>query len=155
MKPESEWYVSPELKRIYQERVKDKGITQAEFAKRSGIGTQTLISMLLNRDRSITPQNAVKFCQSLHCTIYDVCPEMGEFLTKELFPYLGKALRKAAMFGALSIGGLLSGAFDNNTFAATYGRNLPIESTYCTMRAKFYRFLRWLTFQKLTGQITT
>jgi len=151
VKPESEWYVSPNLKRLYKERIKAKGISQAQFAEVSGIGSQTLISMLLNRDRSITPQNAVKFCEMLQCTMHEVCPEMAEFMAKELLPHLGKALRRAAMLAGMSIGALLFGAFDNNGFVATNRENSSAKTTYYTMRDKINRFLRWLLFQNLTS----
>ena len=114
-----EWYASPQLQRIFEERMAAKGITQKQFGKESGIGSQPMVHYLLERKRTITVEQAVNFAKALRCTIYEVCPEMADFLTKEVVPVLGKALRRAAVFAAVCIGLLTTGAFDNKTFAAS------------------------------------
>lgn len=99
----NEWYASPDLKRIYEERIEARGINQKQFGKMTGIGSQALIAMLLNRDRPLTIQNATKLARALRCSIHDICPEMAEFLRQEALPVLGKSLRRAAVFTAMAV----------------------------------------------------
>lgn len=97
MKPKSRWSdAHVRLKRIYEERVPE-GMTQKEFGRLHGIGTQSFVAQLLNGIRPLNYELAGKFARALHCTIYDICPEMDAAVRNELVPYLGKALRRAAV----------------------------------------------------------
>jgi len=97
MKPKSRWSdAHHRLKRLYEERVPE-GMTQKEFGRLYGIGSQGFVGQLLNGTRPLNYELAAKFARALHCTIYDICPEMDAAMRNELMPYLGKALRRAAM----------------------------------------------------------
>lgn len=143
MKPRKPWAdTSARLKRLYQERV-PPGMTQKEFGRRYGIGTQSMVSQHLNGERPLTYEAAAKYAIGLRCTIYDISPEMGDSIRNELIPVLGKSLRKAAML----LLALSAGPYGADSEARTILHN---QSPYYTMIDIFNRLLRWLTFQKLT-----
>lgn len=97
-KPKSAWSNAHiTLKRLYDERIGD-GMSQKEFGRRYRIGSQSMVAQYLNGDKPLNYDAAAKFAKALDCTIYDICPEMGDALKLEIFPVLGKALRRAAMF---------------------------------------------------------
>jgi transcriptional regulator with XRE-family HTH domain len=79
------------LKRLYEERV-PPNMTQRDFGKRYGIGSQSMVAQYLNGDRPLNFEAAAKFSKGLGCTIYDICPDMVE----EILPVLGKTWRRAA-----------------------------------------------------------
>lgn len=84
------------LRRLYDERIGDS-MTQAEFAKRYRIGSGAMLTMLLNGKKPLSIEAAAKLAEGLRCGIYDICPEMGDYLRDSVLPRLGKALRRAAM----------------------------------------------------------
>ena len=79
------------LRRIYDERV-PPDMTQKEFGKRYGIGNQSMVAQYLSGNKPLNYRSATKFAYALRCTIFDICPEAAE----ELYPILGKPLRRAA-----------------------------------------------------------
>ena len=79
------------LRALYDERV-PPGMTQKDFGKRYGIGSQSMVAQYLSGARPLNFEAAAKFAKALHCTIFDICPEMAE----EIWPVLGKPLRRAA-----------------------------------------------------------
>ncbi len=97
MKPNSRWTgAHVRLKQLYEARVPE-GMTQKEFGQRYGIGSQGFVGQILNGIRPLNYETAAKFARGLHCTIYDICPEMGDSVKEELLPVLGKAMRRAAV----------------------------------------------------------
>ncbi len=74
------------LKRLYDERVKD--LTQGEFGKKYGIGTQGMVWQYLSGRRPLNLEAAAKFARGLSCTIYDISPEMADELRQEVVPFL-------------------------------------------------------------------
>lgn len=90
------------LKRLYDERV-SPDMTQKEFGRIYGIGSQSMVAQYLNGERPLNYDVAAKFATGLRCTIADFCPEMANELALRIFPVLGKTLRRAAVaiFGAL------------------------------------------------------
>ena len=111
------------LKRIYDERFSPTGMTQREFGKRYGIGSQSMVAQYLNGIRPLNFDAAAKFAKALHCTIYDICPEMVE----EIMPVLGKTWRRAAGLLLFLFVPLLTPLdanaeeFNNNNFARHEG----------------------------------
>ena len=97
MKPTKPWANAHlRLKRLYLERVPE-GMTQEQFGRLHGIGSQSMVAQYLNGDRPLNYDSAAKFARALRCTIYDFCPEMGDSLKNDIFPVLGKTLRRAAL----------------------------------------------------------
>ena len=88
------------LKRLYDERVKE--LTQGEFGKKFGIGTQGMVWQYLSGRRPLNVEAAAKFARGLSCTIFDISPEMAEELRQDVVPVLAprswwkKTLAKAA-----------------------------------------------------------
>ena len=96
MKPKSRWGgAHVKLKQLYLERVPE-GMTQKDFGRIYDIGTQGFVAQLLNGERPLNYELAAKFAKALHCTIYDICPEMAASVQHEILPVLGK-LRRAAV----------------------------------------------------------
>ena len=103
MKPKSQWSdAHGRLKRLYEQRV-PKGMSQKEFGKRFGIGAQSMVAQYLNGDRPLNFEAAVKFADALGVSIYDISPEMGDWVKDKLLPVLGKAYRRAAMIAAIVV----------------------------------------------------
>lgn len=97
MKPKGQWSSAHvRLKRLYEARV-PHGVTQKDFAKKHGIGSQSMVAQYLNGDRPLNFEAAVKFADALGVTLYDICPEMGDWIRDKLLPALGKPLRRAAV----------------------------------------------------------
>ncbi len=90
------------LKQLYDARVPE-GVTQKEFGLQYGIGSQSMVAQYLSETRPLNYEAAAKFAKGLRCTIYDISPEMAESLQLEILPFLGKALRRAAMYAALAV----------------------------------------------------
>lgn len=90
------------LKRLYDERV-PKDMSQEEFGKVYGIGTQGMVWQYLSGKRPLNVEAAAKFARGLRCTIFDISPAMAEALKEDVVPVLGpkswwgKRLAKAAM----------------------------------------------------------
>lgn len=83
------------LRQLYEERV-PKGMTQAEFGKTYGIGTQGMVWQYLAGHRPLNIEAAAKFARGLRCNIRDISPEMADALESEIVPMLGaKALKRA------------------------------------------------------------
>lgn len=103
MKPKSQWAGAHDrLKRLYEQRV-PADMTQKDFGRRHGIGSQSMVAQYLNGDRPLNFEAAVKFAKALGVSVYDISPEMGDWIKEELLPVLGKALRRAAMFAAIVV----------------------------------------------------
>lgn len=97
-RPKSPWTKAHvRLRPLYEERVAKTGVTQEEFAKRWKLGTGSMLGQLLSGSKPMSIEAAVKLAKGMRCSIYDFCPDMGEYLETEVFPVLGKALRRAAM----------------------------------------------------------
>lgn len=75
------------LKRLYDERI-PKDLTQGEFGKKYGIGTQGMVWQYLSGRRPLNVEAAAKFARGLGCTIYDISPEMAEDLRQDVVPVL-------------------------------------------------------------------
>lgn len=88
------FYASENLRRLLEERA--SSMTQAQFAKRYKIGGQAMLSHILAGRKPLPLDTAKKLAHALHCTIYDICPEMADYIADEVLPALGKALRRAA-----------------------------------------------------------
>lgn len=89
------WDASANLQRLYRERIEPR-MTQKEFGRKVGI-SQAMVAQILSGDRSLPLDLAPEFARELNCTIYDICPEMGDYVKEKLLPVLGKALRRAAV----------------------------------------------------------
>ncbi|WP_059049069.1 helix-turn-helix domain-containing protein [Paenibacillus senegalimassiliensis] len=50
----------------------EKGISQREIARRTGIRHPTISEMCLNKSKSLPVNNLSKLCQSLECDISDI-----------------------------------------------------------------------------------
>ena len=112
-----------QLKRLYDQRV-PSGMTQKEFGQNYGIGSQSMVAQYLNGTRPLNIDAAAKFAKGLRCTIYDICPEMGDFLRDDVYPLLGKAMRRAAAYAVLALGLTLLGGFNNNAISAPLDQSL-------------------------------
>jgi transcriptional regulator with XRE-family HTH domain len=103
MKPKNRWPDAHlKLKRLYDERV-PQGMRQSDFGKKYDIGTQGMVWQYLSGYRPLNYEVAAKFAKGLACTIYDISPEMAESLNEEILPFLGKALRRAAMLATVAL----------------------------------------------------
>ena len=89
------------LRRLYEERA-PKGMTQAEFGKTYGIGSQGMVWQYLAGHRPLNIEAAAKFARGLRCNIRDISPEMADALEEEIVPMLGaRALKRAVAKMAL------------------------------------------------------
>lgn len=90
------------LKRLYDERI-PADLTQGEFGKKYGIGTQGMVWQYLSGRRPLNLEAAAKFARGLGCTIFDISPEMAEALRQDVVPVLAprswwrKSLAKIAL----------------------------------------------------------
>lgn len=105
------------LKRLYDARVPE-GMTQKEFGAKYDIGTQPMVWQYLTGYRPISYDVAAKFARGLRCTIYDISPEMGESLQLEILPFLGKALRRAAVLAFFMLPALTPSPADARQLAS-------------------------------------
>lgn len=139
------WHAHANLQRLYQERIGDS-MTQKEFGRRLGI-SQSMVAQILNRDRTLPLDLARKFARELDCSIYDICPEMGDYIKEELIPVLGKALRRAAVVLAALLF-QFSQPSDANAKAAShnyfYGRDLTAITIVKSFLAAVLRRLQML-----------
>lgn len=113
MKEASPWNnAHVRLKRLYEARVplivdedtkERRPMKQKEFGEKYDIGSQSMVAQYVNGTRPLNYDAAAKFAKGLRCTIYDISPEMAESLQFEILPYLGKAMRRAAMYAALAV----------------------------------------------------
>ena len=91
------FYASQNLRRLYKERVEQiSDMTQEQFAKRYKIGGQSMLAQIMSGAKPLPIDTAKKLATALRCTIYDICPEMADYIRDELLPALGKGLRRAA-----------------------------------------------------------
>lgn len=107
MRPKSPWdNASTRLKKLYDERV-PPGMSQREFGRIYGIGSQSMVAQYLNGARPLHFEVAAKFARGLRCHIDDICPEMANSLAIDILPYLRKKLlrRAALLVMALQLGG--------------------------------------------------
>lgn len=97
MKPTNPWAdAHTRLKQLYDERV-PSGMTQKEFGRQFGIGTQSMVAQYLNGTRPLNFEAAAKFAMGLRCTIHDISPEMAAALETDIFPVLGKVSAASKM----------------------------------------------------------
>lgn len=89
------WDTGANLRRLYEQRIGDS-MTQKEFGRRIGI-SQSMVAQILSGDRAMPIDLAPKFAKELRCSIYDISPEMADYIKDELLPVLGKGLRRAAV----------------------------------------------------------
>jgi len=83
------------LRQLYEERA-PKEMTQADFGKAYGIGTQGMVWQCLSGRCPLNIEIAAKFARGLRCTIRDISPEMADALEAEIVPMLGqRALKRA------------------------------------------------------------
>lgn len=119
-KPESQWYASKDLRRMVDRWMALTGKRQGDLPKEADLDiTGEMLSMIIKRRRTLTPRNAVGIAKALHCSIYEICPEMAEFVIRDMVPVLGKALRRAAAIAALALGITATTGFDNKSFASS------------------------------------
>ena len=83
----TKFQASPNLRRIYDERVGDS-MTQAQFAKRYKLGGQTMLSQILSGAKPLPIDSAQKLAKALGCSLYDICPEMAYYIEDEIIPAL-------------------------------------------------------------------
>ena len=89
MKTKNQWPDAHlQLKQLYEERV-PKGMSQREFGRLYGIGSQSMVAQYLNGDRPLSVEAAAKFAVGLRCTIRDISQEMADFYTTGIVPILG------------------------------------------------------------------
>lgn len=137
------FYASENLRRLYEQRVGDS-MTQGQFAKRYKIGGQTMLSQILSGAKPLPIDTAQKLARALRCTIYDICPEMADYISDELVPALGKGWRRAAALLLFLFIPLLSvpldakAAFTIKSLGEVSLRQVIELSTHCR------RFRRWL-----------
>ena len=140
-----------QLKRLYEERV-PTGMTQKVFGRKYGIGSQSMVAQYLNGTRPLNIDAATKFAKGLRCTIYDICPEMSDYLRDEVYPMLGKAMRRAAAYAVLALGLTLLSGFNNNAFSQVQQTNFFDKSLnrihivclwILTILTSFSRILDW------------
>lgn len=128
------------LKRLYDERITPV-MSQREFGKLYGIGSQPMVSQYLTGERPLNYKAAGKFARGLGCTIYDICPEMAE----ELMPVLGKTLRRAAVLLLCTITQLFTpsdanaAGFNITNQPSAFIRQVPDLNTHWASRLR-----RWL-----------
>lgn len=84
------------LKRLYDERA-PKGMSQAEFGRVHGIGTQGMVSQYLTGHTPLNFEAAAKFSKGLRCTIADISPELARQLKMDILPMLGRVSIKSAL----------------------------------------------------------
>lgn len=137
-RPKSPWgNAHARLKRLYSERI-EPVMSQKEFARLHGFGSQAVVAQYLTGAIPLNYDAAAKFARALGCTISDICPEMANTLAHEIFPVLGKALRRAATFilVVLAPGFAPSDAMactSHNTSASDKGaKDLTKSNTYYT-----------------------
>lgn len=140
------FYASENLRRLYEERV-GNSMTQGQFAKRYKIGGQTMLSQILSGSKPLPIDTAQKLARALRCTIYDICPEMADYISDELIPALGKGWRRAAALLLFLFIPLLSVPLDAKAFTinnlAAFNRQAVELNTHS--RSLIRRILRWLS----------
>jgi transcriptional regulator with XRE-family HTH domain len=95
------------LKQLYRELCPE-GMTQERFGEVSGIGTQGMVWQFLNGHTPLTLEAAVRFANTLGCTLYDISPTLDAAVRTNILPVLTmrKKLRRAAvlaLFAALPL----------------------------------------------------
>lgn len=91
------------LKRLYEERVRGD-MSQEEFGREYGIGTQGLVWQYVNGYTPLNIEVACKFAEGLRCTIRDISPEMDEIVRAGVLPALGlKSWRRVAAIALLGL----------------------------------------------------
>lgn len=92
------------LKKLYEDRIRDT-LSQGEFGKEYGIGTQGMVWQYLNGYTPLNIEVACKFAEGLRCTIKDISPEMHRLMEQEVLPALGlKSWRRVAAIALTAIG---------------------------------------------------
>jgi transcriptional regulator with XRE-family HTH domain len=97
-RPKSPWgHAHIRLRRLYDERIAPV-MSQKEFTRLNGFGSQAVVAQYLSGAIPLNYDAAAKFARAMGVTITDICPEMANTLAFDIFPVLGKALRRAAVF---------------------------------------------------------
>lgn len=117
------------LKRLYDERA-PKGMTQAQFGAKFGLGTKGMVWQYLTGYRPLNFEATAKFAKALGCTIHDISPDMAQTLRDDVLPVLGKALRRAAMV-LLTIA--LQQLAPSDAYASSIYHNV-CQATHCAAR---------------------
>lgn len=128
------FYASENLRRLYSERV-GESMTQAQFAKRYKIGGQSMLAQVLSGAKPLPIDTAQKLARALRCSIWDICPEMADYIHDEILPALGKGLRRAAaLLLCIFIPSLFvppdAKAFDNKKIAVVTRQVIDLN-THC------------------------
>jgi transcriptional regulator with XRE-family HTH domain len=113
-------------------------MTQAEFGKRYGIGNQSMVAQYLGGTRPLNYDVAAKFARGLGCKIEDFCPEMANSLAYDILPFVGKALRRGAVFLLI----LLAQGFVPSESNATLHNRLS-EAHNLSKSMSYYTFLAY------------
>jgi transcriptional regulator with XRE-family HTH domain len=91
------------LKRLYEDRIRDS-LSQEEFGREYGIGTQGMVWQYLNGYTPLNIEVAWKFAEGLRCTIKDISPQMDDVIRDRLLPALGlKSWRRVAALALLTL----------------------------------------------------
>lgn len=152
-RPKSQWQTAHvRLKRLYGARI-EPVMSQKEFARLHGFGSQATVAQYLTGVIPLNYDAAAKFAKAMGCTITEICPEMANTLAYDIFPVLGKVLRRAALLVlALQFGGQPSdaNAASHNAFSGEQqsGKNLTKSGTYYTFWAFLFRILN-LSFGRI------
>lgn len=129
MRPRSSWWgAHKNLKRLYADRIGDE-VTYKDFGRRFDLGSASMVAQLLNGDKPLSIDAAGKFAKAFRCNINDFCPEMDDYLRNDIMPFVGKALRRAAVVLAALLFQLFQPS-DANAQATShnyfYGRYLTV-----------------------------
>lgn len=139
---------SNRLKSLYDQRVPE-GMTQKDFGAKFAIGSQSMVAQYLNGTRPLNYDAAAKFARGLRCTIYDISPELAQSLQLEILPFLGKALRRAAILAALAVLPALSSTHADAS-ACFYS---VARATVYYVKLLLARFVRFVTHSFRFGGI--
>jgi hypothetical protein len=111
------------LKRMWDQHIAPTGMSQDEFGRTYGIGSQAMVSQYLLGTRPLNYDAAAKFAKGYGCSIEDICPEMARTLARDIFPVLRRRLRRAGTAVlALALTGLVqpdARAIEHNFFCAS------------------------------------
>jgi hypothetical protein len=149
VRQDSRWPDAHErLKALYEKRAPD-GMTQEAFGRQFEIGTQGMVWQYLNGYTPLNYDAAAKFASGLRCTINDISPEMADSLRSAIFPFLGKTMRRAAIYAVLAVLPALSHSPESHAFSRSIGPATVyyVNRRFACVTAVLVRFLtRFVTF---------
>jgi transcriptional regulator with XRE-family HTH domain len=128
------------LKQLYKELCPE-GMTQERFGEVSGIGTQGMVWQFLNGHTPLTLEAAVRFANTLGCTLYDISPMLDAAVRSNILPVLGmrKRLRRAAVLSLFAALPLVPSPSDAAPFFALK------NGAVCIMSNWVRRVKQWLS----------